>query len=130
MPASVSTVSVLNSSNGPGYRCKCSTGCQGSPYVADGCQGLLSVPVVSSPISAALGHFMIGSNAARLQTSTSVLIKIDIAAMACIRRNTLGGYISCCPEGTHGDPLDGTRTPDHIPRLTVKVIMGKSFLLP
>ncbi|XP_059629584.1 putative wall-associated receptor kinase-like 16 [Cornus florida] len=42
----------LNSTNGPGYRCSCTSGYEGNPYLIDGCQGisigLLAIVVGSS----------------------------------------------------------------------------------
>ncbi|KAF5467861.1 hypothetical protein F2P56_012073 [Juglans regia] len=75
-----------DSTNGPGYRCKCSSGYHGNPYLPDGqddsCQDIDECK---------LGHLKPACNA----TATCI--------------NTDGNYTCTCPKGYEGDGrIDGT----------------------
>uniref|UniRef100_A0A2N9FF68 EGF-like domain-containing protein n=1 Tax=Fagus sylvatica TaxID=28930 RepID=A0A2N9FF68_FAGSY len=65
----------LNSTNGPGYRCNCSSGFQGNPYLLDGCQDI-----------------------DECQTS-----KPCIHTDTC--QNFVGGFNCSCPKGFKGDGI-------------------------
>ncbi|CAL9148086.1 unnamed protein product [Musa hybrid cultivar] len=86
----------LNSSNGPGYLCNCSSGYQGNPYVARGCQDINECD------------------------------DKDRYPCLGICKNTVGSYDCSCPPGTHGNPLNGNCTADQKVSLPVKVIIGKT----
>ncbi|KAG6469628.1 wall-associated receptor kinase 2-like [Zingiber officinale] len=87
----------VDSSNGPGYLCRCSPGYQGNPYVSDsdGCQDINECNHQSNSCS----H---GANC----------------------QNLPGNYSCDCPEGTHGDAYNGTCNPDQKLPLAVKVAIG------
>ncbi|RWR74573.1 putative ATP binding protein [Cinnamomum micranthum f. kanehirae] len=71
-----------DSINGPGYRCSCSAGYQGNPYVHGGCQD----------VNECLDKD-----------------KNNCVENCCF--NLLGSYSCVCPHGTHGDGrINGTRT--------------------
>ncbi|XP_042446712.1 wall-associated receptor kinase 2-like [Zingiber officinale] len=81
--ACISNNSVcVNSTNGPGYLCNCSTGYQGNPYVSNGCQDINECNLQSNPCSDG------------------------------ICQNLPGNYSCHCPKGTHGDAYHGTCIPD------------------
>ncbi|CAL9148102.1 putative wall-associated receptor kinase-like 16 [Musa acuminata AAA Group] len=84
----------LNSSNGPGYLCNCSSGYHGNPYVARGCQDINECD------------------------------DKDRYPCLGICKNTVGSYDCSCPPGTHGNPLNGNCTADQKLSSPVKVIIG------
>ncbi|CAL9082292.1 unnamed protein product, partial [Musa acuminata var. zebrina] len=86
----------LNSSNGPGYLCNCSSGYHGNPYVAQGCQDINECD------------------------------DKDRYPCLGICKNTVGSYDCSCPPGTHGNPFNGNCTADQKLSLPVKVIIGKT----
>ncbi|XP_061373984.1 wall-associated receptor kinase 1-like [Gastrolobium bilobum] len=68
-----------NSKNGPGYRCHCSDGFQGNPYLLDGCEEINKCLESNNCIDGAICH------------------------------NFRGGYYCSCPKGHKGDgKIDGT----------------------
>ncbi|CAL9148082.1 unnamed protein product [Musa hybrid cultivar] len=70
----------LNSSNGPGYLCNCSSGYRGNPYVAHGCQDI------------------------------DECSDKDQNPCHGICQNLPGSYNCFCPRGTYGDAFNGTCT--------------------
>ncbi|THU64093.1 hypothetical protein C4D60_Mb01t22820 [Musa balbisiana] len=70
----------LNSSNGPGYLCNCSSGYHGNPYVAHGCQDI------------------------------DECSDKDRNPCHGICQNLPGSYNCFCPRGTYGDAFNGTCT--------------------
>ncbi|CAL8166943.1 unnamed protein product [Prunus armeniaca] len=64
-----------NSTNGPGYRCKCLEGFQGNPYLVDGCQDINECEIRNLCVSQATCH------------------------------NNVGGVECRCPKGYIGDGL-------------------------
>ncbi|XP_042450610.1 putative wall-associated receptor kinase-like 16 [Zingiber officinale] len=98
--ACISNNSVcVDSSNGPGYLCNCSTGYRGNPYVSNGCQDVDECNQQSNPCSDG------------------------------ICQNLPGNYSCHCPEGTHGDAYNGTCIPESQKRnsLFLGVILGASI---
>ncbi|XP_062196821.1 wall-associated receptor kinase 5-like [Phragmites australis] len=71
----------VDSRNGPGYLCNCSTGYEGNPYIPDGCQDVNEC------------------EDARFKYPCSI-------PGTCI--NTPGGYICSCPDKTTGNAYNGT----------------------
>ncbi|XP_042448386.1 putative wall-associated receptor kinase-like 16 [Zingiber officinale] len=99
--ACISNNSVcVESSNGPGYLCKCSEGYQGNPYVSNGCQDIDECNQQSNPCS----------DGADCQ-------------------NLPGNYSCHCPEGTHGDAYNGICIPNQKLSLAVKAVIGTSISL-
>ncbi|XP_042446720.1 wall-associated receptor kinase 3-like [Zingiber officinale] len=93
--ACISNYSVcVNSINGPGYLCNCSTGYQGNPYLSNGCQDINECSRQSNPCSDG------------------------------ICQNRPGNYSCHCPKGTHGNAYNGTCIPDQKLPLAVKVAIG------
>ncbi|THU64094.1 hypothetical protein C4D60_Mb01t22830 [Musa balbisiana] len=84
----------LNSSNGPGYLCNCSSGYHGNPYVHRGCQDINECD------------------------------DKDRYPCFGICKNTVGSYDCSCPPGTHGNPLNGNCTADQKLSSPVKLIIG------
>ncbi|CBI18949.3 unnamed protein product, partial [Vitis vinifera] len=87
-----------NSDNGPGYRCNCSSGFQGNPYLPNGCQ---DIDECADP-------------------------KRNECTKVCI--NTPGSYTCSCPKGYHGNGRrdengDGC-TPHDDQLLIVKIAVG------
>ncbi|CAN6223716.1 unnamed protein product, partial [Urochloa humidicola] len=78
----------IDVSSGPGYRCNCSTGYEGNPYLAGGCQDINECEYPS---------------------------KYPCINGTCA--NTIGSYNCTCPEGTQSsDPKNEPCTP--IPPIT------------
>ncbi|KAG6467873.1 putative wall-associated receptor kinase-like 16 [Zingiber officinale] len=90
----------IDSSNGPGYLCNCSTGYQGNPYVSNGCRDIDECNQQSNSCSD-------GANC----------------------QNLPGNYSCHCPEGTHGDAYNGTCIPNQKLSLAVKAVIGTSISL-
>ncbi|KAJ1257928.1 hypothetical protein BS78_10G034200 [Paspalum vaginatum] len=106
---------------GQGYRCNCSTGFEGNPYIAGGCQVFcmswrlrkVCVPIVRS----------------------ADINECNYPSLYCINgtcTNTNGSYNCSCPPGTHSkDPKNAPCTP--IPginkQLQVKVVVGLAISL-
>ncbi|KAG6469620.1 wall-associated receptor kinase 3-like [Zingiber officinale] len=90
----------IDSSNGHGYLCNCSTGYQGNSYVSNGCQDIDECNQQSNPCS----------DGADCQ-------------------NMPGNYSCHCPEGTHGDAYNGTCIPNQKVSLAVKAVIGTSISL-
>ncbi|CAD5168209.1 unnamed protein product [Musa acuminata subsp. malaccensis] len=90
----------LNSTNGPGYLCKCSSGYQGNPYVHDGCQDI------------------------------DECADKDLYPCHGTCNNTVGSYECWCPPGTHGNPsFNGTCTRNQKLPLAVKTYNIFTFLV-
>ncbi|XP_074577597.1 wall-associated receptor kinase 3-like [Curcuma longa] len=87
----------IDSSNGPGYLCNCSTGYQGNPYVSNGCQDINECNLQPNPCSDG------------------------------ICQNLPGNYSCHCPEGTHGDAYNGTCIPNQKLSLAAKAVIGTSI---
>ncbi|CAL9191317.1 unnamed protein product, partial [Musa hybrid cultivar] len=85
----------LNSSNGPGYLCNCSSGYHGNPYVAHGCQDI---------------------------DECSVKDQYPCHGTC---KNLPGSYNCFCPPGTHGDAFNGTCTQQQKLQSSAKVAVGK-----
>uniref|UniRef100_A0A804KLJ3 EGF-like domain-containing protein n=1 Tax=Musa acuminata subsp. malaccensis TaxID=214687 RepID=A0A804KLJ3_MUSAM len=89
----------LNSTNGPGYLCKCSSGYQGNPYVHDGCQDI------------------------------DECADKDLYPCHGTCNNTVGSYECWCPPGTHGNPsFNGTCTRNQKLPLAVKTVIERSLI--
>ncbi|CAL9779371.1 unnamed protein product, partial [Musa acuminata subsp. burmannicoides] len=89
----------LNSSNGPGYLCNCSSGYHGNPYVAQGCQDI---------------------------DECSDKYRYPCHGIC---QNLPGNYSCFCPRGTYGDAFTGTCThtqPQKLPS-SAKVAIGRSL---
>ncbi|CAL9148104.1 unnamed protein product [Musa hybrid cultivar] len=87
----------LNSSNGPGYLCNCSSGYRGNPYVAHGCQDI------------------------------DECSDKDQNPCHGICQNLPGSYNCFCPRGTYGDAFNGTCTQHQKLTSSAKVAIGKSI---
>nr|CAD1843982.1 unnamed protein product [Ananas comosus var. bracteatus] len=68
----------VDSANGSHYRCNCSEGYQGNPYLSHGCQEIDECANKNAYPCSGVCH------------------------------NTQGGYWCSCPRGTHADPYNGT----------------------
>ncbi|XP_064992090.1 putative wall-associated receptor kinase-like 16 [Musa acuminata AAA Group] len=84
----------LNSSNGPGYLCNCSSGYRGNPYVAHGCQDI------------------------------DECSDKDQNPCHGICQNLPGSYNCFCPRGTYGDAFNGTCTQHQKLTSSAKVAIG------
>nr|XP_009411366.1 PREDICTED: putative wall-associated receptor kinase-like 16 [Musa acuminata subsp. malaccensis] len=84
----------LNSSNGPGYLCNCSSGYHGNPYVAHGCQDI------------------------------DECSDKDQNPCHGICQNLPGSYNCFCPRGTYGDAFNGTCTQHQKLPSSAKVAIG------
>ncbi|XP_065036833.1 putative wall-associated receptor kinase-like 16 [Musa acuminata AAA Group] len=86
----------LNSSNGPGYLCNCSSGYHGNPYVAHGCQDI---------------------------DECSDKYRYPCHGIC---QNLPGNYSCFCPRGTYGDAFTGTCTHTQHQKLpsSTKVAIG------
>ncbi|XXG44203.1 hypothetical protein AAC387_Pa01g4068 [Persea americana] len=93
-----------NSTNGHGYRCNCSNGYEGNPYVDKGCKDIDECKEKDNNLCDAIA--------------------------TC--KNTEGGYYCTCPKGTHGDgKKDGegcTKDDKEFPIMQVVLGTGLSFL--
>ncbi|XP_065050602.1 putative wall-associated receptor kinase-like 16 [Musa acuminata AAA Group] len=89
----------LNSSNGPGYLCNCSSGYHGNPYVAHGCQDI------------------------------DECSDKDQNPCHGICQNLPGSYNCFCPRGTYGDAFNGTCTQHQKLPSSAKVAIGCSGLI-
>ncbi|CAL9082294.1 unnamed protein product, partial [Musa acuminata var. zebrina] len=87
----------LNSSNGPGYLCNCSSGYHGNPYVAHGCKDI------------------------------DECSDKDQNPCHGICQNLPGSYNCFCPRGTYGDAFNGTCTQHQKLPSSAKVAIGKSL---
>ncbi|CAL9779369.1 unnamed protein product, partial [Musa acuminata subsp. burmannicoides] len=89
----------LNSSNGPGYLCSCSSGYHGNPYVAQGCQDI------------------------------DECSDNDQNPCHGICQNLPGNFSCFCPRGTYGDAFTGTCTHTQHQKLpsSAKVAIGRSL---
>ncbi|CAL9148106.1 unnamed protein product [Musa hybrid cultivar] len=89
----------LDSSNGPGYLCNCSSGYHGNPYVAHGCQD----------IDECSDNYRYPCHG--------------------ICQNLPGNFSCFCPRGTYGDAFTGTCTHTQHQKLpsSAKVAIGRSL---
>ncbi|XP_010942929.1 wall-associated receptor kinase 2-like [Elaeis guineensis] len=97
--ACVAKNSECYSTNGPGYRCNCSPGYQGNPYLKGGCE---DIDECKGP-------------------------QKNQCMRDCI--NTPGSFYCTCPRGTRGDGRwDGSRCTPKFPYLDVVLGAGSGFL--
>ncbi|RWV98806.1 hypothetical protein GW17_00038325 [Ensete ventricosum] len=116
----------LNSTSGVGYRCMCSEGYTGNPYLEGGCQGTYVIrPSFSSHYARSHLHFSDGGMLADIDECQLPLLYPCFGVCT----NKPGGYDCTCPPGTLGNATEYNCTdiPSKFPA-PARLAVGKTYL--